>query len=106
MSVLPDLEMAILSVLTQREHYGLALIDAVAEATNRKLIIPAGSLYPTLNKLKKKGYVSTRWGEETEATEGARRKYYRITALGETALDETWEFYNQLRPVKPVYGGV
>ncbi len=100
-TVLPELEMAILSVLTQKEHYGLALIDAVTEATNGALVIPAGSLYPTLNKLKKKGYVTTRWGEETEATEGARRKYYKITALGETVLDETWEFYNRLRNLKP-----
>jgi PadR family transcriptional regulator, regulatory protein PadR len=104
MATLPGLEMAILSVLTQREHYGLSLIDAVSVATNGDLVIPAGSLYPTLNKLKKKGYVSTRWGEETEATEGARRKYYKITALGANALNEARDFYNQLLTLKPAPG--
>jgi PadR family transcriptional regulator, regulatory protein PadR len=99
--MLPELELAILSVLTQQEHYGLELIEAVSLATNGKLVIPSGSLYPTLNKLKKKGYVSTRWGEETEESgSGARRKYFKVTEIGKSALDETWDFYDQLRNQK------
>jgi len=79
----------ILSVLLGVECYGLEIIKAVEEISEGKRKIGFGSLYPLLHKLEKRGLVQSRWGEEKpEERNGARRRYYRITGLGERALRE------------------
>ena len=42
-----------------------------------------GTVYPLLSRLKKEGYVTTRW---RESDAGPPRKYYEITRDGRTAL--------------------
>ena len=81
------LEENILILLAGKQLYGLQIIDAFQEATKGKKKIGFGSLYPTLHKLEKKGYIKSKWGEETpEERGGARRKYYTLSGLGEAAL--------------------
>ena len=50
------------------------------------------SLYPGLNRLEKKGLISWRWGNEEEVSGGARRKYYKITALGISTLKQVQQY--------------
>jgi PadR family transcriptional regulator, regulatory protein PadR len=91
--MVPRNEQAILSVLSRNpteDRFGVEIMDAVNEMAQGDFSINAGSLYPTLAKLKKKGYVAARWGdEEPEETGGARRRYYKITGAGQTALEQT-----------------
>ena len=104
--VLSPLEEDILTALSGRELYGLQIIDAIAEASNGRRKIGFGSLYPTLHKLDKKGFVEPRWGDELEETGGARRKYYKITGLGSRVLTETQEFRSRLAGPQPAWEGV
>ena len=83
------LEFYILSVLVQKERYGLEMIQAVKSATEEKRVLSLGSLYTTLRRLEKKGLVTSRWGETIEPRRGARRRYYRLTALGVETFTET-----------------
>ncbi|WP_218080082.1 PadR family transcriptional regulator [Anthocerotibacter panamensis] len=86
---LSALEENLLTVLSGRELYGLQILKAFEEATSGRRQIGFGSLYPTLHRLQKKGFVTSRWGDETpEERGGARRRYYQLTGLGETALHE------------------
>lgn len=103
---LSRLEEDVLAVLMgSREIYGLEIIKAVEEATGGKRRIGFGSLYPTLHGLEKKGFVKCRWGEETpEERGGARRKYYKITALGEKALREAERIRERLAAWRPAWG--
>jgi DNA-binding PadR family transcriptional regulator len=39
--------------------------------------------------MEQKRLVVATWGESSEVRQGARRRYYRITALGESALAES-----------------
>lgn len=48
-----------------------------------------GSLYITLDKLKKKGYVETYSGEPVKIRGGKAKKYYRLTEEGLEALVES-----------------
>jgi len=48
-----------------------------------------GSLYVTLDKLKKKGYVETYCGEPAKTRGGKAKKYYRLTEEGLAALAES-----------------
>jgi DNA-binding PadR family transcriptional regulator len=84
---LSRVEMLILAALETREQYGLAIIEKIKETTGQSLSL--GSLYTTLHRMERKGFVTSRWGESTEIRQGARRRYYQITALGQQALAET-----------------
>jgi len=85
-------EELVLRTLLNRKLYGLDIIKTIEGASKGKRSIGFGSLYPILHGLEKKGIVTAEWGEETPAErEGARRRYYRITGLGRTALTEAEE---------------
>ena len=45
-------------------------------------------LYPVLHRLEKQGLVRSRWGLSDV---GRRRKYYRLTPKGRTALEQERE---------------
>ena len=82
-----NLETLILAALETSELYGLSIIERVKETTGQSLSL--GGLYTTLHRMEQKGFVASRWGESTEVRQGARRRYYQITALGQQALTET-----------------
>ena len=86
---LSALEEMVLMVLLGGELYGLGIIKAIEDATDGKRRVGFGSLYPTLHQLEKRGLVKSNWGAETpKERSGARRRYYRITGLGKTAVNE------------------
>ncbi|GAB1544595.1 PadR family transcriptional regulator [Scytonema sp. NUACC21] len=84
----------ILTVLLGRELYGLEILNLLNDG--RPIPFGFGSLYPALNRLEKKGLVSWHWGDEAEETGGARRKYYKVEALGATVLEEVRKYRAQL----------
>jgi PadR family transcriptional regulator, regulatory protein PadR len=86
---LASLEEDVVTVLLSRELYGLQILQALNEVAAARRI-GFGSLYPTLHRLVRKGYLTDRWGEESDGESGgARRKYYKVTDLGEQALSAT-----------------
>ena len=95
---LSSLDEDLLTVLIGREMYGLEMLDKLN--LGRPIELGFGSLYPALNRLHKKGLITWRWGDETEETGGARRKYYRVTALGEHNLQavQVYRYKLGLRP--------
>ncbi len=100
------LEEYVLILLTQRELYGLEIIEALQTVTEGRRRIGFGSLYPTLHKLEKRGLVQARWGEDTpQERQGARRKYYCITGQGQLALQETDRIRTQLALWRPGWAG-
>ncbi len=72
------------------EAYGRALIDIIASLKHGRSV-PTGSLYPSLERMKRKGLVRSRWGTEKEGTDGARRRYFALTAKGARVLREMRE---------------
>lgn len=96
-------EEAVLSSVLCRERYGLEIIEAVKEASSGRIELGFGSLYPTLHKLEKKGFLAAHWGDETpEERGGARRRYYGITGLGEKVLQEKRHFLNDVAVWQPI----
>jgi PadR family transcriptional regulator, regulatory protein PadR len=77
----------LMSVLRSKELYGLEIARSISEATDGEYQIPVGSLYPILQRLEKKGYIESYYGNEAlEIRGGARRRYYRLTGLGSSVL--------------------
>ena len=76
------LELCILSILSQGDAYPTEIIEKLKET---KLVVVEGTLYPLLTRLKNTGLLSYRW---EESTSGPPRKYYFLTEIGQTYLNE------------------
>jgi len=76
-------EGAILSVLLERETYGLQIVNEIKERGGR---LSLGGVYTLLNRLEQKGLVEGRWEASSNERKGARRRYYRVTGLGRRVL--------------------
>ncbi len=80
-------EVLILTALAgSGELYGRQVVERVRELTDDRVKLPLGGLYTTLHRMEQKRVISGRWGETSPDRGGARRRYYRITGLGERVL--------------------
>jgi DNA-binding PadR family transcriptional regulator len=89
-------ELILLAIAGKSEIYGLEIANDITQASANRVQLNYGSLYPYLNRLEKKGYITSRW-EEENARKGARRKYYQITDKGTQSLDEATLIRQKLR---------
>lgn len=96
-------EESILTLLKGYELYGLEIMAALVEGSGGKLKLGYGTLYPTLRRLEKKELVQGRWGEETPEERGrARRRYYKVTAIGARTLHELQQMRASLKAWTPL----
>ena len=81
---------AILQAIEDDHRYGLDIIDATGLAT--------GTVYVTLGRLQKGGFVANSWEEQSIADRAGRprRRYYRLTPQGRKALAETLQSFDAL----------
>ena len=68
----------------QDDAYGVAIRMNIEEVTKRRLHY--GTLYNTLDKLSRKGFVESRRGEPTAERGGRHKIYYFLTRSGLEAL--------------------
>lgn len=73
----------VLSVLTEGDSYGYALIQRVRELSGGRIEWTEGMLYPVLHWMEKEGMIESDW---REAETGRKRKYYRLQKDGRKAL--------------------
>lgn len=62
--------------------YGYEIIQAHRKMTKGKWAPKAGTIYPILRRLEKRGFVKSEW---TSKAGGLRRRYYKITPEGKKA---------------------
>ncbi|TVP95470.1 MAG: PadR family transcriptional regulator [Acholeplasmatales bacterium] len=85
------LELVVLKLIIEKDHYGYELANAVANRTNQAFSINEATLYAIMQRLEKRGLIQSYVGTKSH---GGKRRYYTITPLGlayyETKLKE-WE---------------
>ena len=74
-------EHCVLALLREGESYAFELVRVLGA---RGLVTSEGTIYPLLARLRRDGLVSTTW---RESAAGPPRRYYQITANGQTVLD-------------------
>jgi PadR family transcriptional regulator, regulatory protein PadR len=79
------LDMLILKTLTVQPMHGYAIAQHIERLSKDVLAVEQGSLYPALERLQKKGWVTSRWGETPT---GRRARYYTITGSGRRNLGQ------------------
>jgi PadR family transcriptional regulator PadR len=77
------LEYCVLSLLGRDELYGFDLVRRLAEVDG--MVVSEGTIYPLLSRLRRQGWVTTRW---VESEAGPPRRYYGLTGDGRQALVE------------------
>jgi PadR family transcriptional regulator PadR len=83
------LELAILASLWGGKLYGLEILRRLA--VDSALIVPEGTVYPLLSRLKSEGLLDSEW---VEADAGHPRKYYRLTAGGRRRAVQMARFWS------------
>ncbi len=87
----------ILSLLHSRDMYGYELAKLVREKSKEQFELKEGTLYLSLKRLEKNKWISSYWGDEQGP--GGRRKYYKLTSLGEEGFEEKrseWQFIKKI----------
>ncbi len=82
--------------LLRENAYGVTIHREITERTGREVSL--GAVYTTLDRLQRKGYVSSHWGEPTEERGGRAKRYFRIEAPGQRAMEQSRQAIRQLGP--------
>ncbi len=88
------LEVLILSTLARGgPMHGFAIADFILENSEDVLRVEEGSLYPALQRMLLKAWITGEWGRTEE---NRRARYYRLTATGRRELDHELERYHRV----------
>lgn len=94
------LEGCVLGIISQKEIYGYELIQRLKESGFETIV--AGTVYPLLQKLEKKGSIR---GEMRVSPDGPDRKYFSLTEEGRESLQAFWlQWQDLLVKVEQVKG--
>jgi PadR family transcriptional regulator, regulatory protein PadR len=79
---LGNLELMVLLALlrVRKEAYGVPISREIAQQTGRDVAI--GSVYAALERLERKGFVSSTLGEPSAERGGRAKRYFQITGTG------------------------
>ena len=85
---LKPLDLQLLLALTEEERHGYGLVQAVADRTDGLITLEPGNLYRVVKRLLDDGLVteSSRRDAPDLDTGDQRRRYYRITSLGQRVV--------------------
>jgi|SRR5580698_3898742 PadR family transcriptional regulator PadR len=87
------LVMLILRVLRSGSLHGYAIAQRIHLLSSEVLAVEEGSLYPALQKMLLKGWVTAEWGiSETNR----KVRFYRLTAAGRRQLETEVESYERV----------
>lgn len=85
------LDMLVLKTLALEPMHGWGVSERIRQISQDVFQVNQGSLYPALQRLKRKGWIRSQW----RVTESNRRaRYYTLTAAGRRQLDaerREWE---------------
>jgi DNA-binding PadR family transcriptional regulator len=87
---LGDFEQLILLALLDlrdAEAYGVPIRDSIERRTGRR--ISAGAVYTALDRLSRRGLVSSRLGEPSAERGGRRKRIYRLEPAGARMLEQS-----------------
>lgn len=95
------LDMLVLRALRLEPMHGWGITERIQQWSRDVLAIGQGSLYPSLYRLERHGYISSKWG----VTENRRRaRYYTLTPSGKRQLaSETASWHRFANAVELVF---
>ena len=96
------LDALILRTLTWGPRHGYAITRWLRDTSADAIQVEEGSLYPALQRIQLKGWVSSEWGQTPTKR---RARYYTLTPLGKKQLaQEVADFDRLLVAIQRVMG--
>ena len=79
------LDMLILRILRVGEEHGQGIARAIQEQSEDVLLVEHGALYPALQRLEDRAWISAAWGTSSN---NRKARFYKLTAKGRKQLVE------------------
>ncbi|NVK83290.1 MAG: helix-turn-helix transcriptional regulator [Cytophagia bacterium] len=80
-------EVVLLTILVLNENaYGVSIQEEIERRTGRS--VSRGALHTALTRLDEKGFISSEYGGATAERGGRRKRFYQVTNLGKSSLEE------------------
>lgn len=89
-----SIDTIILNVLIHGDNYGYNIIKEIYIKSGNNFELKEPTLYSCLRRLESQKIIESYWGLETQ---GARRKYYKITKTGKELYKDNYEKWNITR---------
>jgi PadR family transcriptional regulator PadR len=77
------LDLLILRTLIFGPEHGQGIARAIQHVSEKELLVEHGALYPALQRLEQRGWISAKWGTSTN---NRRARFYALTAAGRRQL--------------------
>lgn len=93
-------EIILLTVLSLDDQaYGVQVTDELRKHTGRSIRLNV--VHSSLQRLEEKGFLTSSYGGATSERGGRRKRYYRPTSAGLSALKEARDLRNKLWDLAP-----
>jgi len=87
------LDLLILQTLARKPLHGYGIAQFIRSRSDDVLQVGEGSLYPALQRLQVKGYVTAAWADSET---GRRARYYRLSRRGRRQLEVERASYSRV----------
>jgi len=77
------LDMLILRTLIFGSQHGQGIARAIQETSEKELLVEHGALYPALQRLEERGWISAKWGVSSN---NRKARFYTLTTAGRKQL--------------------
>ncbi len=77
------LDLLILRTLIFGSQHGQGIARAIQQTSQEELLVEHGALYPALQRLEKRGWISAKWGTSSN---NRKARFYSLTAGGRKQL--------------------
>ena len=91
------LDLLILRTLIFGSQHGQGIARAIQQASDEELLVEHGALYPALQRLEARGWISAKWGTSSN---NRKARFYLLTADGRKQLvEETAKWKRQANAI-------
>jgi transcriptional regulator len=77
------LDLLILRTLILGSQHGQGIARAIQQTSDEELLVEHGALYPALQRLEERGWISAKWGVSTN---NRKARFYSLTSAGRKQL--------------------
>jgi transcriptional regulator len=77
------LDLLILRTLIFGSQHGQGIARAIQQTSDEELLVEHGALYPALQRLEERGWISARWGVSAN---NRKARFYSLTSAGRRQL--------------------
>ena len=77
------LDLLILRTLILESQHGQGIARAIQQTSDEELLVEHGALYPALQRLEERGWISAKWGISSN---NRKARFYSLTSAGRKQL--------------------